>query len=55
MKVILIEAIKQEGWKRGTRWWFWNKRYCRCPYCAGLDDRDWLTICDCFMAEDKLE
>lgn len=35
-------------------WQAWHRGEARCPYCIGLDDRDWLATCDCFMAENEL-
>jgi hypothetical protein len=32
-------------------WEAWRRGYGRCPYCVGLDDGDWLAICDCWYAE----
>lgn len=49
----IVQAVRQEGWRRGLRWIAWGRfRRVRCPYCAGADARDWLAMCDCFRAED---
>lgn len=32
-------------------WEKWQREGGRCPYCVGVDDRDWLAMCDCWEAE----
>lgn len=50
----LAEAIRQEGWRTGFRWWLWARtKHVRCPYCVGLDQGGWEATCDCFKAERK--